>query len=783
MKRFNPRFALFGIAISSFLLLASCGGSGSSSSTAPTNTKTTFSVSNKTAVDFTEISVEEGFTGKSLYSGSFKCASQASNCILFYTGTAFKGPVVITFKDIHGHIAAAYDAPEPPGNYLAAEVSLWTTGAYLVEALKIRNSSIANLSQGDFENRLNLFTQNYTNPDAGVYDQNYVDVARHYVNKLQSDSLTIDVFLDTLAQRLINQEVATASEFMIATNQSSWLNFTYAFDRLLRRINTIELIGSAHAQNTDCSSSTVAFLTVGGSLAGGVSNAFPLAGSVVSAAFSLGMNSCTNIVSKLNEIMSQLTNLQNSLDNLQDNMGRLTNFIAGSSINTNLDSFTVVSKDLVQLSGNRQVILTNNNVNSLIEYVKLRGGSGPDALKIALEKDGTDSIFQDLLSRITSTNTRNYLAQIEGLTDTQFDTLLNALNLMCKDPGPGSSVIKQRVQCNMVIATTTSRLIASQNMAYQLASETYDLLEAYPSEATRFGYSINESAVKQKAALLAKLQAQREALIIRYRSTIKNPDGTGGYYNSFNGLPAAMLSNMVSVGCYNQKFPKVANVSAWVKEGADEYVETSCFTWGAQVLSRYYIRTGNADVSGRDDVTNILGVLIQSANVDPWKTSGNTGYTLPQINMIAMKHASSAPFPGGFAFNGENLKANTPKVVRANNLGPINRIQLWTTPWANEVLKAQGLSLYNKPNDFIYEGMNNWIRYTDNNGYSYVFDLHSGQSNALLLCVTADCSKLSSGGISFKNGPQDLSLQNAEQPVTDRKLFGWTIGGKFIDAQ
>ena len=224
MNRLNPRFALIGLAISSIFFLASCGGSGSSSSTAPANTQTTFSISNKTAVDFTEISIEEGFTGKSLYSGSFKCVSQASNCILFYTGSAFKGPVVITFKDIHGHIAAAYDSPEAPGNYLAAEVSLWTTGAYLVEALKLRSSSIARLNQGDFENRLNLFTQNYTNPDAGAYDQNYVDVARHYVNKLQSNSITIDVFLDTLAQRLINQEIATAAEFMIATNQSNWLN-------------------------------------------------------------------------------------------------------------------------------------------------------------------------------------------------------------------------------------------------------------------------------------------------------------------------------------------------------------------------------------------------------------------------------------------------------------------------------------------------------------------------------------------------------------------------------
>lgn len=781
MKRISPRLSLICVVLPSILFLASCGGS--SSSPAPANTRTTLSIGNKTAADFTEISIGDGVTGKSLYSGSFKCASQASNCVLFYTGTEFNGPVSLIFKDASGHIAGAYHTPEKPGNYLPAQVSLWTTGAYLIEVLRTQSSAIAKLTQGDFESRLDLFTKNFTDPDAGANDQNYVDVARYYVHKLQTEFLSVNEFIDLLAKRLINQESAGASEFVIAANQASSNNFSYAFNQLMQRINSIELIGSAHAQNTDCSSSTVAFLTVGGSLAGGVANAFPFAGTAVSAAFALGMNSCTNIASKLNEIMSQLTNLQNSLDNLQDNLGRLTNFIAGSSINTNLQSFTDVSKDLVQLSGNYQVILTNNKVNSLTEYVKLRGGLGADALKITLDADGSGSIFQDLLSRISSTNTQNYLSQIERLTDTQFDTLMNALDLMCKNPGPGSSVIKQRVQCNMVIATTTSRLIASQNMAYQLAGATYELLDAYPSEATRFGYNINESAAKQKAALLTKLQTQREALIARYRSTIKNPDSTGGYYNSFNGLPATLLSNMVSVGCYNQKFPKIANIGAWVKEGADEYIESSCSSSGAQVLARYYIRVGNADVSGRDDVSNILGVLIQSANVDPWKTSSNAGYWLPQINMIAMKHAPTAPLPGGFSFNGENLKAATPKIVVENNLGPSGRIQLWTTPWTNEVLKASGLTLFNKPNDFIYEGMNNWIRYTDANGYSYAFDLHSGQTSAVLLCVTADCSKQSTGGISFKNGPQDLSLNFAEQPITDRKLFGWTIGTKFIDAQ
>jgi hypothetical protein len=479
--------------------------------------------------------------------------------------------------------------------------------------------------------------------------------------------------------------------------------------------------------------------------------------------------------------MSQLTNLQNSLDNLQNNLGKLTNFIATTALNTNIQTFTDVSKDLVQLSSNHQVILTNNNVTSLIEYVKKRGGSGDDALRIALEKDGPGSVFQDLLSRISSTSSQNYQSQIERLTDTQFDTLLNALNLLCKEPGPGSSVINQRVQCNLVIATTTAKLIASQSMAYQLAGATYDLLAAYPSEASRFGYNINISAAQQKATLLAKLQNQREALVSTYRNTIKNSNGIGGYFNAFDGLPSGLLNNMANVGCYNEKLPRSANIVAWVKDGSDEYLETLCPSNGFPTLSRYYIKYAGVDVADRDNVSNVLGVLVRSSMLDP---RGDYRRRLPEIQYIAMRHAPGNAYRGEFAFNSEDLRLASPKIISDNNLGPENRLRLVYDGYSNAILNSPNLSLFFKWT-FPNKGENIIFRFTDINGYSYAFVLNKNVNrNSELLCVMVECTNLSGGGVTFKNGPQDLSLKNSQPDKEDvYGAFGWTLGGKFIDSK
>jgi hypothetical protein len=328
-----------------------------------------------------------------------------------------------------------------------------------------------------------------------------------------------------------------------------------------------------------------------------------------------------------------------------------------------------------------------------------------------------------------------------------------------------------------VIATTTAKLIASQSMAYQLAGATYDLLAAYPSEASRFGYNINISAAQQKATLLAKLKNQRETLVSTYRNTIKNSNDVGGYFNAFDGLPSGLLNNMVKLGCYNEKLPRVANIGAWVKDGSDEYLETFCPSNGFPTLSRYYIKYAGVDVADRDNVSNVLGVLVRSSMLDPG--GSNTDYLrrLPEIRYIAMRHAPGNAYRGEFAFNSEDLRLASPKIISDNNLGPENRLKLLSDRYSNAILNSPNLSLFFKFT-FPDKGDNNIFRFTDMNGYSYAFVLNKTVTRSSdLLCVMVECTNLSGGGVTFKNGPQDLSLKKSEPDKEDiYGAFGWTLG-------
>ena len=779
MKKLNLQSKLTGLALSFAILMTACSGGSSSSSTAPQNTTFTLSVSNKTDVDFTEISIEDGFTGRVLYSGRFNCIANQVGCVLFYTGSEFSGPVVLTFKDQYGHIVAAYDTPTAPGSYLAAEVSLWSTGVYLFDALSRRNATIADMSQAEIESRLDLFTRNSLRKNTVSHDDNYVDLAMYYVHKIQMGPLSLNDFLDGLAQRLINFEVADISEFSIAANRTASTAITQGFKTALNSsfdfLKSFKFISVAQAQNTSCSSDTVAFLTLSGSVAGGVTNAFPLAGTVLSTVSALAMNSCTNIASELNTIINQLASLQNSLDNLQNRMGVLTNFLASSQISTNIQEFSDATSNLTQLSKNYQLILTNNNVKSLTEYVKLRGGDGADALAITLQKDGYNSRLEDLIIRTGETVDKNYLLQVDRLTS-QTDALISALDLLCNDPGPGSSIVKQRIQCNLVIATTTAKLIAAQTMAYKLSSETYDLLEAYPSEATRFGYDLSRSAAQNKAELLDKNKAQLNELISKYRNAAQNDDGSSGYYNVFNGISSSLQTKMAQNNCKYDVSGSPA-ISEWYRSGRDEYIETLCKDNQTPIKARYFLKIGDASVNS-DSVANVLGVLVGAISVRG--PSQGAGFEIPPYwnsgpyNKLALK-LNTAPIPGNFSVNSNLLsREGVTQISSGLSNGTLRGdfFELGQQPYQSSLFKSSGLTLLKSSNSGTYGNQYSWFRYTDSSRYSYVFAVNRIFGIA---CLSGDCTTNEYalpttgdrriGSLSFKNGPQKLGLAFYNNPL------------------
>jgi hypothetical protein len=447
-------------------------------------------------------------------------------------------------------------------------------------------------------------------------------------------------------------------------------------------------------------------------------------------------------------------------------MGALTNFVAGSQINTNVKDFSDTITKLTQLSKNYGLILSNNKVKSLSEYVKLRGGNGADALAITLQKDGYNSRLEDLLNRTGETVDKNYLLQVDRLTS-QLNTLVSALDLLCNDPGPGSSIVKQRVQCNLVISTTTAKLIAAQTMAYKLASETYDLLEAYPSEATRFGYDLGKTAAQNKAELLNKNQAQLNELIAKYRIAVQNQDGSSGYYNVFNGLSTTLLANMIAVNC-NYDVSGSAAIIEWIRTGGDDYIETLCRDNQIPIKARYYLKIASKTANS-DSIANVLGVLVDAKSlVAPYTGAGIEPlkqFKYPIYDKLALK-MSASPIAGSFSVN-SNLRSRLGITQISSGLsdGTIRGdfFELSQQNYQSSLFTSSGLTLLKITRN---DGSNpySWFRYTDSAKYSYAFAVNQAFG---ISCLTSDCTTnpyetaeppKRIGSVSFKNLSQKLGF-------------------------
>jgi len=762
----NPKniLRLLSSLIAVVSLAVGCGGGGGSSSSSDVDsgpyTGVTFSITNETERNFSAVTIQDGLDGSVVYEGAFNCAAGQSSCVIDYTGPAFGDAAVLGFQDVPGRTIAYYDTAETPTNYEAIEVSDWSTGAYLEEVLLAWNPELEEMSEEEYYFAWDAFTQSY--PDIGTPDDFSERLGAHYAQHQLAQAKSLPEFTFGLAQRLLEYQAANRSEFVVGPERSA-RSFKVASQQ-----STAAIVATA---SQGCPAVVGQLLSSGGYILGSYFSMVTY--SVVSSIGNLASGLCTGD-DGIDQILTALNNLQNSMDNLQNDLGKLSNFVASAQQDTNIQEFEDLTRDLTQLSKNYKVILRNEGVASLKEYTAKRGGTGADALRNVIDNE-PDSVFADLVRRISATSDKNYILKISALTGPKFTTLTRALDLLCASPSTGD-IVQLRSQCNMVIATTTSRLVAMQELAEKLAGETYDLLEAYPSEATRYGYDRGVPAARQKADLAARFSQQAAAMASAYKA-LNNTPNNPGYYPLYAGLSQNLVNNMKSVNCYDEE-RKAPFILGWYKEAANEYLTTNCRESSTPVKARYHLRYNGSDVAGRDSMANIMGVLVPAQNREP--SDLNIGQT-PSFNvgMVAMK-ASAAPKPGTFITNGQNIKRDAMVVHPNTSDGPAGRLTPYLTPWSNETLKAPGLTLYNQTEDFTYGGVYNWLRYTDENGRSFVFYLRSVQRKTSLVCTTTDCTGGSSG-LSFREGPQNLDLRRADNDI-ERSLFGWTIGGSFIDA-
>jgi hypothetical protein len=503
----------------------------------------------------------------------------------------------------------------------------------------------------------------------------------------------------------------------------------------------------------------------------------------------ISSDACKPGDNKLGQILDALNTLQNSVDNIQNNLGALSNFLAKSKLEEKLKAYDSTTKDLVVLSENYKNLLRLNGVSTLKEYVEKNYGKDGLALDRALAADTVGGVLTAIIEVSGANRSGGFLKNIDQLTAGDI-TFIDGLNLLCANPSVGD-VIELRSLCNMAISSTVARLAANHSMALILASEGYAVFDAYPSTARRYGYDVTRGATVYTKALTDVFFSQKNSLATSYQS-IRNSDGSAGYFKLLNGLSVPLLTNLKSVNCYDTN-EKMYLISGWVKDASNEYLITNCNTFvegprstiypfPIPVQARYFLKVNNTVVSNTDSVANILGVLIPASNKDP-NARKLPGTNSQQAQLIALK-PSYDPMPGTFTSNGRSLKGGTPNIVNSNLTdGPSERLRPYLTPWTNEILTANGLALYNHEG-FVYEGVDNWLRYTDKNSMSYVFILNTFSDRVSLHCVMTDCtSNYFKDTISFQYGIEDLGLSFADPRTDLRLLKGWTIGGQFIDAK
>lgn len=739
------------------LLLSACG---SGDIQAPTNTKIELQISNLTSTDFATLSITDRANAKEVYNNEFICAASTRDCMVFYTGPAIQGSAVLEFKDRTGVVVAYYDTANTPGVYLAANVDDFTTGAYLYEQLVTTNDAIKVISIGDFAYRFELFTANYPSPST---DDLYEQLTAHYRFRQSTQPGTSTEFVTRLSQRLLNGVIAEQNEFIP---------------------NNISLLAKASSSSgVSCPKGFVYFFSLAGDVLGdsfskALKPYFKQIGKIGGDACKGGGNG------KLGEILNALNNLQSSVDNIQNNLGALSNFVAKVKLEEKLKAYDRTTKDLVALSENYKNLLRLNQVNSLKDYVSKNYGAGSTALDSALANDSFGGVLTTIIEVAGGNRSGGFLKDIDALTAGDI-TLIDGLNLLCANPSIGN-LVEQRSLCNMVISSTVARLAAAHDIALILANEGYEVFDAYPTTARRYGYDVSKGASKYKQSLFDVFYSQKNSLANSYQAII-NSDGSRGYFKLLDGLSTTLLANLKNVNCYDVD-EKSLLVSGWVKEASNEYLITNCnaqvdgrLMFYIPVQARYFLKMDNKVVSNTDSVANIMGVLIPTGNKDPLK-AGLPGTNPLPVKLIAMQDAYG-PQPGNFTSNGFGLRGSTPNIVNSNILdGAPERLKPYLFPWNNSVLTAKGLSLYSHQG-FVSEGLFNLIRFTDKNAISYVFTLATRGDYVILWCMTADCSRsYPTESLSFKYGMKDLTLRQAD-PSFDRALYGWQIDGQFIDAK
>lgn len=588
------------VVMASAIYLTACGGGGSSNNSQPSSdAKTVMKIGNDSPFDYASLVVQSA-NGTVFYDGQFKCVKTDTHCYLNLTQDINES-VTLLFKDPAGKLVSAVVLADVPGTYISLYPSAASTGFYLMSRLARDLKASNNLSWENVNDRVQNFFTNYDSPD-GTLDP-YEEVGEYYASQLIKGVGSEAAFLSAFEQRLLKWDVALNEE--LPTNGAQYTNL---YQRILAyfKPRQLDLISSAYAQESSCSSMLSTFLTFSENLAGAV----PIVGDVVAGAAAIGNSYCDNTDAKLDKIMSQLNDLQNSVDAVDRNVSAIGRFLYDQAANDKTMQFQKHAKAVMDRKSQYDRFLINNNVSSLQDYFAKKGGW--DAAIAA----GSSALDDLLGTAYKNSSTSNLFEKtLDATRYADFQSYLSALVARCaKQPtSTDENFVMTRQQCNNIIQANSGRLIAAQGMLLPIVKDVYAVLNAYKEKAQNT-YQL-PTELKSYASAYADIKdafsRQQTVMVNDYKNKIGEP----GYFNAFEGLNAELINSLVSRQC-NQSGSGRSNgpaIIGWYQPDTNpknNYIVTDCKMGSSpdRIVARYYYNDQGS--VNANDVANVLGVPV-----------------------------------------------------------------------------------------------------------------------------------------------------------------------------
>ncbi len=700
-----------------------------------------------------------------IYESKTSCSDLSGQCSIAIPEV--DQPATMLFKDSGGRLVGALSFTSGIPSEADIYPSSLSTGMYL--AFKLTKAlEKEGVGRSEFYLRLATFFQNYASAD-GSLDQ-YEELGDYYRIQLKKTKLSEAEILARFKQRLIDWEVADASEMQVPQVTGAWWRQIYASVRRSISYGNVELVRTAHASG-GCSDGVLGFLAVLSGIGSTLGGALPTVGGGIAGASGIVQHFCGAADGTAAEILSRLQTLQNSVAEVSMQAGRIAWLQTESSINLQLAAFDQMVGDARDLRLRHKRFLRNNNVKSLAEFFEKSGG-----WNAGLVHGGRE--LRDLLEAPNPPSTATRLPTLARFHNLIFSpnlaTYWTALNSRCGPltPNTGRNLVHVREDCNAMLLANVGYLFSAHGFVLPVFKEVYEVLDRYANVVQANGTRVsNDFSLPPEAPSFAEayttirglFRTQQDTLVTQMRNRI----GGNGFFDIYAGLNADLRDNMARLNCAQpgpaplNSLPAISGIWADDVNPDNWYIDTTCRVGNEnrRINARYRFRNQGSGVDA-NEVANILGVLVASRyNAgNGWWMYNNTSSSYTYHRDASGYAVESSPI---VAFNSQQQR-NGQAVVSQGEGGSQAAFRGWlrgspSSPWAQ--LDDNTFGTYNY----------NWVVFRGSDGFHYAMYLVLGGRNGRTYgygysyCMTADCSVEDYYNLRFRNGPNSVRVNFFDQ--------------------